>query len=84
MVSDVAMAFLPLVILFVGLYVFVKVSDFRQSQTRETIDPHVVKQIDRYYGDKIHTIHKCEYCDKERERKEYFLQEDCEGFEANS
>ena len=84
MLSDVVMAFLPLVIFFVGIYTFVKISQFRRTNSRETIDPHVIVEVRREYAGTPRWIYKCEYCNKERERKEYFLDEDCEDFEANN
>ena len=81
--NEAVTAVLPLVVFFGGLYAFVKISQFRRSRSRETVDPHVVRPVTRQYADRSHTIYKCELCGKERELKGYFKSEDCEEFEAN-
>ena len=81
--SDVLLTVLPLVVFFVGLYVFVKVSQFRRSRSTEVVDPHVVVEVPRDYAGSQRYIYKCELCGKERERKEFFYDEDCDEFEAN-
>jgi hypothetical protein len=67
---------------FLGLYLFVKLSKLRRSLRSETVGPHVVEPVQRQYGDQPYTCYRCKYCKKEFERKEFFLGEDCEDFEA--
>ncbi|MFC4549091.1 MULTISPECIES: hypothetical protein [Halorussus] len=74
---------LAVVLPFLGLYLFAQVSRFYRLRQRDVVGPHVVEPIRREYGQSVQYHYRCKYCGMERERKAFFRDEDCEGFEAD-
>lgn len=83
-VPDEALLGLVLILLaiFGGMYAFVRISQYRRQSQIQTVGPHVIIPITEEYGNSPWTIYRCKYCDKERERKDFFRYEDCGEFRA--
>lgn len=83
----------PLEWAFVGfvvgvLFPFVLLALLRRLSTPDGADesdvvgPHVVRPVRKLGNSGTYLIYQCKYCGKERERKGFFVDEDCGEFEA--
>ena len=67
---------------FVLLLLIRRLSNSGGSDESDVVGPHVVRPVRKLGSRGSYRIYQCKYCGQERERKIYFRDEDCEGFEA--